>query len=78
MEGLHFTPYLPMEESATTAQPPDTSRASMPAGEEYEPIGAVGGSNSEDAGEAAERTADSPPRQHGALTRYLTAEARPT
>ena len=53
LEGLHFRPYLPIEESATTAQPPDTSRASMPAGEEYEPIRAVVGSNSEDAGEVA-------------------------
>ena len=67
-----------MEESATTPQPPDTLRVSMPADEECEPIGAVEGSNSEDAGEAAKRTVDSSPRQHGALTRYLTAEARPT
>ena len=34
LKGLHFTPYLPIEESATTAQPPDTSHASMPADEE--------------------------------------------
>ena len=78
MKGLHFTPYLPTVESATTAQPPDTSRLSIPAGEECEPIGVVGGSSAEGAGEAAERTADPPPRHHGALTRYLTAEARPT
>ena len=75
---MHFTPYLPTEESTTTAQPPDTSRVNIPAGEEYEPIGEVGGSSAEGAGEAAERTADPPPRHHGALTRYLTAEARPT
>ena len=75
---LHFTPYLPTEESATTAQLPDTSRLSIPAGEECDPIGVVGGSSAEGAGKAAERTADLPPRHHGALTRYLTAEARPT
>ena len=78
LKGLHFTPYLPSEKSATTAQPPDTPRVSLPADEEYEPIGAVGGSSAEGAGEAAECTADLPLRQHGALTRYLTVEARPT
>ena len=59
-------------------QPPDTPRVNIPAGEEYELIGVIGGSSVEGAGEVAERTADSPPRHHGALTRYLTAEARPT
>ena len=38
----------------------------------------VGGPSAEDAVETADRTADSPTCQHGALTRYLTAEARPT
>ena len=75
---MHFTLYLPIEESATTVQPPDTPRVNIPAGEEYELIGVIGGSSVEGAGEAAERTADSPPRHHGALIRYLTAEARPT
>ena len=78
LEGLHLTPSVPMEESVTTAQLPDISRASMPPGQEYEPIEAVGGANSEDAGEVAARTADSSPRQHDVLTHYLTAEARPT
>ena len=39
---MHFIPYLPIEESATTAPLPDTSRVSIPAGEECEPIGATG------------------------------------